>query len=202
MKIYIVDDDDDIRAVLVRLFASEGLNAESFASAHALLDICHHELRGCILLDLDMPEMGGMELQQTLLKRGIDIPIIFLTGHGDIPSASQAFRLGAVDFLEKPADNGILLDRIKEAFAADLKHYQQKQHRKASSERGAKLTSRELEVMSLVVKGHSSKQIAKNLSISHRTVEVYRAKIMEKMQTKTLAGLISHAMLMGLDSTN
>ena len=199
MKVYIVDDDDDIREALVRLFAREGLPAEPFASAHELLASCNVGMHGCILLDINMPEMTGIELQQTLLERGIDIPIVFLTGYGDVSSSSQAFRRGAVDFLEKPIDKDILLDRVKEAFAADRKQHEQRQHRTALSERGARLTGREFEVMKLVVRGHSSKQIAKDLSISHRTVEVYRAKVMEKMQVKTLADLISAFLLMGLD---
>jgi FixJ family two-component response regulator len=201
MKVYIVDDDDDIREVLARLFGVAGLGSESFASAHGLLEYCSAGMRGCILLDINMPDMTGMELQQALLERGIDIPIVFLTGYGDVPSSSQAFRRGAVDFLEKPIDKDILLDRVQEAFATDARQYEQKQHRKALGERGSKLTARELEVMRLVVKGYSSKQIAKDLSISHRTVEVYRAKVMEKMQVKTLADLVSAALLMGLEGS-
>jgi len=201
MKVYIVDDDVDVREVLVRLFACEGLDSEAFASAGELLAVCTlgADMHGCILLDVNMPDMSGIELQRTLRERGIDIPIVFLTGYGDVSSSSQAFRRGAVDFLEKPIDKDVLLDRVKEAFAADCKQHGQRRQRTALNERGARLTSRELEVMKLVVKGHSSKQIAKDLSISHRTVEVYRAKVMEKMQAKTLADLISAALFMGLD---
>lgn len=199
MKVYIVDDDAGIREALAGLFASAGLDAESFASAHGFLDRCDADMCGCVLLDINMPDMSGMELQQTLLERDIDIPIIFLTGYGDIPLSSQAFRRGAVDFLEKPIDVDILLERVKEAFASNLRQRSQRQCRKELIERGAKLTSRELEVMRLVAKGYSSKQIARDLSISHRTVDVYRAKIMEKMQAKTLADLISTALLIGLD---
>jgi len=201
MKVYIVDDDDDIREALVCLFASEGLASLAFASAHGLLDFCQHgmDMRGCILLDVNMPDMTGIELQQNLRQRGIDIPIVFLTGYGDVSSSSQAFRRGAVDFLEKPIDKDILIDRVNEAFAADCKQYEQRQQRAVLNERGSRLTSREMEVMKRVVKGHSSKQIAKDLAISHRTVEVYRAKVMEKMQARTLAELVSVALLMDMD---
>ena len=199
MKVYIIDDDADIREALFRLFAGEGLPAVAFASAGEFLAASHGQMHGCVLLDIHMPGMTGMDLQQTLLERGIDIPVVFLTGHGDVSSSSRAFRRGAVDFLEKPIDNGILLDRVREAFAADCKQYEQRLQRAALGERAAKLTARELEVMKQVVKGGSSKQIAKNLAISHRTVEVYRAKIMEKMQAKTLAELVSAAWLMDWD---
>jgi two-component system response regulator FixJ len=200
MKVYIVDDDDDIREALEHLFASENLLTETFANAQSLLQYCHAEMRGCILLDMNMPDMSGIELQQTLLELGIDIPIVFLTGYGNVASSSQAFRRGAVDFLEKPIDKDILLDRIKEAFAADIKQFELRLQRAALSKLGSRLTNRELEVMKQVVKGYSSKQIAKALHISHRTVEVYRANVMEKMQAKTLAELISQALVMGLDN--
>jgi two-component system response regulator FixJ len=201
LKVYIVDDDVDICDTLARLFVCEGLASQSFASARELLDACQPgaDMHGCVLLDVNLPDMTGIELQKILRERGIDMPVVFLTGYGDVSSSSQAFRRGAVDFLEKPVDKDILLDRVMEAFAAYRRQYGQRQHRAALRELGARLTSREREVMRLVAKGHSSKQIAKDLSISHRTVEVYRSKVMEKMRAKTLADLISAALLMGLD---
>jgi two-component system response regulator FixJ len=199
IKIYIVDDDADIRETLARLFAAEGYASEPFAAAQQLLESCHDDMRGCILLDMNMPGMTGIQLQQALLDRGIDIPIVFLSGYGNVAASSQAFRRGAADFLEKPIDKDILLDRIKEAFAADCKQFEQRQQRAVVSKLGNRLTGRELQVMKLVIKGLSSKQIAKELSISHRTVEVYRAKLMDKMQAKTLAELISQGLLMDLD---
>lgn len=199
MKVYIVDDDDDFRAALQRLFASEGLSSQAFASAHGLLAHCHSGMVGCVLLDANMPDMAGLDLQNALLERGITVPVIFLTGYGDIALASQAFRQGALDFLQKPIDTDILLARIGEAFATDLEQSRQRQRRQLLSERIAKLTVRELEVLRLLVKGHSSKQIAKLLSISHRTVDVYRAGVMEKMQARTLAELIAAALAIGFD---
>jgi len=199
MKVYIVDDDADIRESLIRLFAREEIDTEAFANAKEFLESCHPMMWGCILLDIDMPEMSGMELQGILQERGVCTPIIFLTGFGDVPSSSRAFRQGALDFLEKPIDSQILLDRVGEAFAAEREQARLRERQRELLERAAKLSARERDVLKLVVQGLSSKEVAKALCISHRTVHSYRASLMEKTHSKSLADLAVLAMAAGLN---
>lgn len=196
--VYVVDDDDCIRDVVTQLLTIEGLLTKSFASAEEFLDHCNDRMRGCLILDVSMPRMSGLELQQLLLERNITIPIIFLSGHGDIPMTSQAFRSGAVDFLEKPFDDIELLDRIKEALYRDAEHWHQRLRRAQLTERISNLSKREKEVMKFICTGYTSKETAKALSISNRTVDIYRAHVMLKMEANTLAELIS----MGLELEN
>ena len=192
--IYIVDDDRAILDALLMLFTAEGLKAKGFATAADFLAVCEADMRGCLLLDIRMPQMSGIELQQRLAERGISIPVIFLTGSGDIPLASQAFRGGALDFLEKPFDTDILLERIQQALSRDAEEWHNHYRRKLLQESCARLSPREKQVLKWVAAGYSSKEIAKAMDISNRTVEGHRAHIMEKLNAQSLADLIAVAL--------
>ena len=188
--VYLVDDEFSVRDSLALLIESTGQSVRSFESAEAFLNNYDPEHPGCLLLDVRMPSMSGLELQGELLKREIFIPIIFISGHAGIPDSAKAFRAGAVDFLEKPFDNEILLERIDEAIKKDIASREQFIEHREIQNRLDHLTHREQEVLSLIVRGHSNKEIAKILVISNRTVEAHRASIMEKMQVKSLAELM------------
>jgi RNA polymerase sigma factor (sigma-70 family) len=188
--VYLVDDEFSVRDSLALLIESTGQSVRSFESAEAFLNNYDPEQPGCLLLDVRMPSMSGLELQGELLKREIFIPIIFISGHAGIPDSAKAFRAGAVDFLEKPFDNEILLERIDEAIKKDIASREQFIEHREIQNRLDHLTLREQEVLSLIVRGHSNKEIAKILDISNRTVEAHRASIMEKMQVKSFAELM------------
>lgn len=188
--VYLVDDEFSVRDSLALLIESTGQSVRSFESAEAFLNNYDPEQPGCLLLDVRMPSMSGLELQGELLKREIFIPIIFISGHAGIPDSAKAFRAGAVDFLEKPFDNEILLERIDEAIKKDIASREQFIEHREIQNRLDHLTLREQEVLSLIVRGHSNKEIARILDISNRTVEAHRASIMEKMQVKSLAELM------------
>jgi len=192
--IYIVDDDDSIRDVLGHFLQGEGLPTKAFASATDFLNSCDPGMRGCLLLDVRMPQLSGLEVQRILAERKINIPIIFLTGYGDVPMSSQAFRNGAFDFLEKPFDNGELLERVRGALSRDAEQWHERARRAQLIDRFSQLTTREKEVLQLVSAGYSSKQVAKVLTISNRTVDVYRAHIMQKMGADSLADLVAMAL--------
>jgi len=188
--VYLVDDEFAVRDSLTLLIESTGQTVRSFASAEAFLDNYNPEQPGCLLLDVRMPSMSGLELQGELLRREIFIPIIFLSGHAGIPDSAKAFRAGAVDFLEKPFDNEMLLARIDEAIKKDIASKEQLIKYREIQNRLDHLTAREKEVLSLIVRGHSNKEMAKMLDISNRTIEAHRASIMEKMHANSLAELM------------
>ncbi|MGD8568650.1 MAG: response regulator transcription factor [Gammaproteobacteria bacterium] len=188
--IYIVDDDEAVRGALALLMKSAGLKAETYESADAFLQYFDPQVGGCLLADVRMPGMTGLELQQELVKRKIDVPVIIMTGHGDVAMAVSAMKAGAVDFIEKPFRNQDLLDKIQQSLIkAD--ELQASHHQRAEAlERLALLSNREREVMDLLVKGKLNKQIAAELDISIRTVEAHRAKIMDKLQAKSLPDVV------------
>ena len=188
--VYLVDDEYAVRDSLALLIESTGQTVKSFASAEAFLTHYNPEQPGCLLLDVRMPSMSGLELQDELLRRDISLPIIFISGHAGIPDSAKAFRAGAVDFLEKPFDNEILLKRIEEALNKDIASREQLNEHREIQKHLAHLTMREKEVLSLVFKGYSNKETARILDISNRTVEAHRASIMEKMQANSLAELM------------
>ncbi|MCK9394867.1 MAG: response regulator [Methylobacter sp.] len=192
--VYLVDDEFSIRDSLTLLIESTGQRIRSFESAEAFLNSYDPEQPGCLLLDVRMPAMTGHELQNELLKRDINIPIIFISGHADIADSAKAFRAGAVDFLEKPFDTAVLLDRINEAIKKDLAFREEFAKKRRIQDRINHLTPREREVLGLIVKSHSNKESAKILNISNRTVDVHRASIMEKMQAENVAELITMVM--------
>ncbi|MDD1625212.1 MAG: response regulator [Methylococcaceae bacterium] len=188
--VYLVDDEFAVRDSLTLLIESTGQTVRSFASAEAFLDNYNPEQPGCLLLDVRMPSMSGLELQGELLRREIFIPIIFLSGHAGIPDSAKAFRAGAVDFLEKPFDNEILLERIEEAIKKDIASKERLIEYREIQNSLDHLTVREKEVLSLIVRGHSNKEMARMLDISNRTIEAHRASIMEKMHANSLAELM------------
>jgi len=196
--VFLVDDDDAVRDSLSLLLDSAGLNIESFSTSAAFLDEYDPDRPGCVVLDIRMPGMTGMELQEALQSSGIRIPIIFLTGHGNVPMSAKALRAGAIDFLQKPVDEDVLLARIQEALQIDRENRQAEARRADATERFANLTSRESEVMLLVVRGLSNKEIANELQLSHRTVEIHRSRVMEKTGTQSLADLIELAIASGV----
>jgi RNA polymerase sigma factor (sigma-70 family) len=187
--VYIIDDEFAVRDSLMLLLETMGQAARSFESAEDFLNNYCPEYPGCLILDVRMPGMNGLELQQELAKRQISIPIIFISGHAEIPDSAKAFRAGAVDFLEKPFDNALLMERIDEAINKDRMDRKQQIEKREIERRINRLTAREKEVLNLIVGSHSNKEVARILAVSHRTIDVHRARIMEKMEAETLAEL-------------
>lgn len=196
--VFLVDDNQAIRDALSLYLESQNLAVATFGSATDFLKNYQPESHGCLVLDIRMPGMDGLELQEYLIKNGIHIPIIFITGHGDVPMAVRAIKSGACDFIEKPFDNKELLNSIKSAITQDIKTRQQDRLQKQIQGRYAMLTGREKEVMTLVAEGHSNKIIATMLHISHRTVEIHRRRVMKKMQAGSVPELITMAVTCGI----
>lgn len=192
--IYLVDDEFAVRDSLSLLIESTGQTILCFESAMGFLEGYNPAVPGCLLLDVRMPTMDGLELQEELAKREIFIPIIFISGNADIPDSARAFRAGAVDFLEKPFDSNVLLARIAEAIKKDVEHRRKIIEKRKLQERLNYLTEREKEVLCLIVSSYSNKEAAKALDISKRTIDIHRAHIMEKMQAENITELILMAM--------
>jgi len=192
--VFIVDDEYAVRDALGLLIESAGLSAEGFDSACAFLKAYDPDRSGCLLLDVRMNPMSGLDLQEALQKKNIAIPIIFISGHGDVAISARAFRGGAVDFIEKPFDDQTLLSRVEEALEKDAQLREKRAVKKEILRHYERLTPREKEVMKLVIGSRSNKQIAKTLGISHRTVDAHRARVMEKMDAESLADLIAKAL--------
>ena len=188
--VFIVDDDDAVRESLEFLMKSIDQPAESYASAKDFLAAYHPEKPGCLLLDIRMPGMSGIELQEELKRRDAHIPIIFITGHGDVPMAVKAIQAGAADFIQKPFRDQELIDRIREVLVHDAHQRAERMERGEILHRMGTLTEREREVMEQVVVGKANKVVAIDLSVSQRTVEIHRANVMEKMKAKSLAQLV------------
>lgn len=191
--VFIVDDDNVVRDTMAELVEAVDLKAKTFSSAQEFLDSYDPEEPGCIILDVRMPGMSGIKLQVWLRDHNMNIPIIFVTGHGDVPMAAQAFKNGAVDFIEKPFRNQDLLDQIQEALAMDTRFRQIQAEQKTINNKLELLSQREREVLAFIVSGKANKIIACELGLSQRTVEVHRAGIMEKTQVDSLAELITLA---------
>ena len=188
--VFIVDDDEGVRDGLSLLLNTVGQPCELFGSAYEFLDSYEVNKGGCLVLDIRMPRMTGLDLQKKLIDMGSQLPIIFITGHGDIPMAVDAMRRGAVDFIRKPFREHDLLDRINEALDSDSSSRQQALDRQALRDKLATLTTREAEVFERVADGEMNKVIAIDLGISERTVEVHRSQVMHKLGVKTLAQLV------------
>lgn len=189
--VYLVDDDEAVRDSLGLLLESVGLEHEVFASALAFLDAYDPNRHCCLVADIRMPGMSGLDLQQRLNELRAGVPIVFITGHGDVPMAVNAMKAGATDFIQKPFRDQDLLDRIHKALALDREQRVWRAEEKMIRERLAKLTPRETEVMYRVVKGHANKVIAMDLGVSQRTVELHRARVMRKLGMRSLAELVS-----------
>ncbi|MEM9207650.1 MAG: response regulator transcription factor [Pseudomonadota bacterium] len=188
--IFVVDDDPSIRFAMQALLESVDLEHEIFSSGNEFLQHVQKERPGCLVLDIRMPGLGGLELQDELKTRGYTLPIIFVTGHGDVPMAVDAMQKGAVDFVQKPFRDQDLLDRVHKALDTDRERRVQREQHDAIAERIDLLTNREREVFDLVVTGKPNKVIAYELGVSQRTVEIHRARVMEKMQARSLADLV------------
>ncbi len=188
--IRVVDDDPAFRKSLRWLLESAGLNVRTFASAPEFLKDDDPDRPGCLLLDLRMPGMGGLELQQQLRQSGTHIPVIIITAHGDVPTAVRAMKSGALDFIEKPLSDQHLLDRIGRAVDADVERRERLVEQSELDRKRNRLTAREREVMELVVLGRSSREIGEDLGVSFKTIAAHRSKIMSKMGASSVPQLI------------
>jgi two-component system, LuxR family, response regulator FixJ len=197
--VFIVDDDEAVRDSLRLLLKSIGSNPMTLGSAHEFLSVYDPDQPGCVVLDVRMPQMSGLEVQEQLNLRGAIIPVIFITGHGDIPMAVEAMQAGAFDFLQKPFRDQDLIDRIQRALAKDRANRDSLSERGQVRERLESLTPREREVLALVIAGKQNKIMAADLNVSQRTVEIHRARVMEKMGATSLAQLVR--MMMDVDGS-
>ena len=188
--VFVVDDDAAVRQSFEWLVGSVGLKTETYASARAFLDGYDPARPGCLVLDVRMPGMSGLELQERLAAEGITLPVIVVSGYGDVPTAVRVMKQGAVDFIEKPFSDQAMLDRIQASIERDLQARKDAAERASARSNRDTLTRREAEVMDLVILGRSNKEIARDLTISPKTVEVHRANVMKKMHADSLADLV------------
>jgi two-component system, LuxR family, response regulator FixJ len=195
--VFIVDDDEAVRDSLAMLIESAGMKAETFDSGRKFLAKTAFPLPACLLLDVHMPEISGLQLQDELARRGIELPVIVMTGQADVPLAVRAMKAGAVDFLEKPFTDEVLLDTVRRALATPAPSTVKADP--AIARLIAKLTPRELDVMLQMVIGNANKVTAFNLGISPRTVEIHRAHVMDKMGAKSLSELVRMALAAGVE---
>ena len=196
--VFIVDDDLGVRQMIARMVRSVGLAAEQFSSVREFLDGFDPGKAGCLVLDVRMPGQSGLELQDHLARMGTSIPIIFITGHGDISMSVRAMKAGAVDFIEKPFHDQVLIDAIRAALHKDAGMRRSAAARGDVLERWTSLTPREKEVLALVVKGKANKEIAAALGISERTIKLHRGNVMAKMRADSLADLVVLAQVAGV----
>jgi two-component system, LuxR family, response regulator FixJ len=199
--VFVVDDDPSVRRALMRLLQSVNLACETFPGAQEFLDAYNPAQPGCLLLDIRMPHISGLDLQQMLASRGIEMPIIFITGHGDVPMSVRAMKAGAIDFIQKPFSDQDLLDAIQRALVLDTKLRKDRVRRDDVARRVAALTRREQQVLELVASGMMNKEIASKFGISEKTIKVHRARVMEKMRAGSLAELVLLAQTAGLSTT-
>lgn len=195
--VYFVDDDAAVRDALSLLLSLKGFLSQVFASAETFLETYRPEWRGCLLTDLRMPGMSGIELQQELTARGASLPVVVLTAHGDVATTREAMKAGAYDFLEKPVDEQVLVDVLKNAIAYDAEAHGVERQKHRARERFGRLTPRERDVAQLVSEGLQNREIAARLGISPRTVEVYKSRMMEKLDCRNLAEVLR--MMAGVD---
>jgi len=196
--VHVIDDDEAMRQSLAFLLGTVGMEVQTYESAVAFLEVAPTVKAGCVITDVRMPELSGVELLRQLRERKLDIPVIVITGHGDVPLAVEAMKIGAMDFLEKPFDDEALLASVRSA----LNQLDQDQKRQAARSdveaRLASLSNRERDVLQGLVAGHANKQIAYDLGISPRTIEIYRANLMTKMQAGSLSDLVRMALIAGI----
>ena len=188
--VYLIDDDPGVRDSLTLLLSLKGIRTQPFATAESFIDTYRPEWTGCVLTDLRMPGMTGLELQTMLRERGMQVPVVVLTAHGDVATARAALKNGAFDFLEKPVDDGMLLDVLRNALRVDRERRAAATQRSSTDARFERLTEREREILALIAAGHQNREVAAQLGISPRTVEVHKARIMEKLECRSLAELI------------
>jgi len=188
--VYVVEDDEAVRDSLEMMLVSMAHKVETFPTANAFLEDYDESMAGCIVLDIRMPGMDGMELQKALNSKNSILPIIFVTGHGDVPMAVEAMQQGAIDFVQKPYREQELLEKIKAALELDAEQRTSLIEKKEILRKLEELTPRELEIMDMMIDGHANKVIAIDLDISQRTVEIHRSRVMHKMGTHSLAHLV------------
>ncbi|MDN5849840.1 MAG: response regulator [Nitrococcus sp.] len=188
--VFIVDDDESVRRGLARLIKSAGMAVVSFASAQEFVQSYPRDVPGCLLLDIQMPGMSGLELQEQMARYQIDLPVIFLTGHAEVPASVRAMKRGATDFLQKPVDGQVLIETISQAMATNRLAREKGRVVKDIQRRVERLTEREREVMEGVIAGLLNKQIADRLQIAEKTVKVHRRRVMEKLVVKSVAELV------------
>lgn len=200
--VYVVDDDEAVRDSLAALLSAEGFHVVPFESGVSFLTDVSPSSRGCILMDVKMPGLDGLEVQQELSARGISLPVVLMTGHADVPMAVKAMKAGAVDFIEKPYMPQQVISGIRQALARPAQQSQVRSSIGSSEEVAkhmARLSPREHEVLHAVVHGRANKQIGFDLGISTRTVEIHRSRVMEKMRARSLADLVRMALMSGID---
>ncbi len=198
--VFVVDDDEGLRKAIEFLLDTAGLTAKTFATGQAFLEYYQPQMRGCMLLDIRMPDISGLDFQEKIRVRDIKLPVILISAYGTIPLAVRAMRDGAFDFIEKPFDDEFLLKRIREAISFDIDQRADDQKTREAREQLISLTTREKQIMAYVVAGKLNKQTAAELGISAKTVENHRARVMEKMGVKGLAELVHLANLLNFDT--
>jgi FixJ family two-component response regulator len=199
-EVFVVDDDPAVRNALGRLIAAAGHEVRTFGSAREFLDSLGQHGPGCIVLDVRLPDLDGMELHRRLQETGVQLPVIFMSGFGDIPTSVQAMKSGALDFLPKPFSDDKLLNAIDLALNEEAKTRADRQEAQELSRRYASLTGREHDVLRLVMAGRLNKQIARELGISEKTVKVHRSRVMSKMGARRVAQLVQFGVRLGLGS--
>jgi FixJ family two-component response regulator len=200
--VFVVDDDESMRAALTYLFKSMNLHVEVFSTATAFLESELPNTASCLVLDVRLPGVNGLEFQDVLAKAGIHIPIVFMTGHGDIPMSVKAMKAGAIDFLPKPFRDQDMLDAVMRAFDQDRKRRTEEKTVSQLRHLYESLTRREREVLTLVISGLMNKQIAYRLEVSEITVKIHRGQVMKKMEARSLADLVRMADMLGIKRTN
>jgi len=199
--VYVIDDDEALRESLAFLLRTAQMEVQVYASATGFLDALPSAGSGCIITDVRMPGMGGIELLRRLSELNVGLPVIVVTGHGDVPLAVEAMKIGAVDFLEKPFDDDVLIASVRSALSRQVGETKRHSERTEIENKLAALSNRERDVLGGLVGGRANKQIAFDLGISPRTVEIYRANLMNKMQAGSLSELVRMALIAGIVGT-
>jgi FixJ family two-component response regulator len=197
--VHIVDDDQQVRKATATLLRAAGHEARTYASAHDFLAALEPDVPGCIIVDMRMPGESGLDLQAAVAERDNPLPIIFLTGHGEVRDSVRAIQRGAIDFLTKPVEGSVLLDAIARALARDAADRTARAHQRDVRARYERLTPREREVFVHLISGQLNKQVAADLLISERTIKLHRARILEKLEVDSMAGLARFAVDLGVD---
>jgi len=197
--VFVIDDDASMREAISRLLHAIGLTVRTFGSAREFLQHRLPDIPACLVLDVRLPGLSGLDLQREMVERGIHVPVIFITGHGDIPMSVQAMKAGAVEFLTKPFRDQDLLDAVRSGIQRDRKGRKERAEVAKLREDLGQLTSREREVMSLVVAGFLNKQIALRLGASEKTIKIHRGRVMQKMRADSLADLVKMSQKLGID---
>ena len=198
--VHVVDDDEDVRKGTARLITAAGFRARTYASASDFLDVIEPDSPGCVILDLRLPDHSGLDLQAALARRGVPIPIVFVSGHGAIPDSVRAIQGGAVDFLTKPVDAKVLLAAVERALAQDEEARAMRDRKDDLRKRYERLTAREREVFLHLIRGQLNKQVAADLQITERTIKLHRANLLQKLEVGSMAELVRLAVDLGIDS--